>query len=145
MKKILTNWRRVQLVATLGIIVCFLIAALLINLTKIIPVSDIMDIASVVINIMVIMGIALYVYQKTVLKNQDIVYKDPIDNRIYKGVLSSMILALLCLFISGFISDLVVQFTDRCFIVYVIILGSVIIWDIRRWVNESRGVISRRI
>ena len=47
-----------------------------------------------------------------VFKNQDIVYKDPIDNRIYRGTLSSMILALLCLLISGFFSDLMVQIEE---------------------------------
>lgn len=47
-----------------------------------------------------------------VFKNQDIVYKDPIDNRIYRGTLSSMILALLCLLISGFFSDLMLQIEE---------------------------------
>ena len=145
MKKILTNWKRIQLAATLGIIICFLIAVLLINITEIKPASDIMDMSSVIINIMVILEIVLYVYKKAVLKNQDIVYKDPIDNRIYRGTLSSMILALLCLLISGFFSDSMVQIIERCFIVYVIILGSAIIWDIRRWINESKRVTSRRI
>ena len=145
MKKILTNWKRIQLAATLGIIICFLIAVLLINITEINPASDIMDMSSVVINIMLILDIVLYVYKKAVPKNQYIAYKDPIDNRIYRGTLSSMILALLCLLISGFFSDSMVQIIERCFIVYVIILGSAIIWDIRRWINESKRVTSRRI
>ncbi len=145
MKKILTNWKRIQLAATLGIIICFLIAVLLINITEIKSASDIMDMSSVVINIMLILDFVLYVYKKAVPKNQDIAYKDPIDNRIYRGTLSSMILALLCLLISGFFSDSMVQIIERCFIVYVIILGSAIIWDIRRWINESKRVTSRRI